>query len=157
MLTRAMIDRLSETPNTPRITWITVAIALTLTVGVGGWVNRDNIAVLLAPAKEATSVRSNAALQADEFFWHTFHSGAYDEISRVLEVLTASYLETPTDAVTAAHIAWFHNWRMAERARLSAIPERSRTIRFSRDDTSRRRLNSMRRTLELKDSSPAIP
>ncbi len=101
---------------------ITVAIALIVAVGLVGWMNRDSIAMLLAPAKEATSLRSNAALRADELFWDTFHSGAYDEISHVLEVLTAAYLETPTDAVTAAHIAWFHNWRMAERARLSAIP-----------------------------------
>jgi hypothetical protein len=34
-----------------------------------------------------------------------------------LETLTAAYLANPTDAVTAAHIAWLHNWRVAERAR----------------------------------------
>lgn len=118
MVTRTMINR----PDGAHINWILVTIALTLAVGLVGWLNRDSIAVLLAPAKEATSVRSNAALQADELFWRTLHSGAYDEISRALEVLTASYLETPTDAVTAAHIAWFHNWRMAERVRLLAIP-----------------------------------
>jgi len=104
------------------ISWIAVAIVLALVVGVVGCVNRSHIAVLLAPPKKATSLRSHAALQADDLFWHTFHSGAYEEIPRVLEVLTAAYLETPTDAVTAAHIAWFHNWRMAERSRLSAIP-----------------------------------
>lgn len=104
------------------ISWIAVAIVLALVVSVVGCVNRSHIAVLLAPPKKATSLRSHAALQADELFWRTFHSGAYEEIPQVLEVLTAAYLETPTDAVTAAHIAWFHNWRMAERARLSEIP-----------------------------------
>ena len=113
-----MINR----PGEARINWIAVAIVLALVVGVVGCVNRNHIAVLLAPPKTATSLRSHAALQADDLFWHTFHSGAYEEIPRVLEVLTAAYLETPTDAVTAAHIAWFHNWRMAERSRLSAIP-----------------------------------
>jgi hypothetical protein len=117
-----MINRRSGTPSRPRLTRIAVAIALTLAIGVAGWANRNRIAVLLAPTKTATSTRSNAALKADELFWRTFHSGAYDEIPRVLEVLTAAYLETPTDAVTAAHIAWLHNWRMAERARLSAVP-----------------------------------
>ncbi|OQW31222.1 MAG: hypothetical protein A4E19_20555 [Nitrospira sp. SG-bin1] len=104
------------------ISWIAVMITLALAAGVAGWVNRDDVAVLLAPSKKATSVRSLAALHADDLFWHTFHSGAYDEIPRVLEVLTAAYLQTPTDAVTAAHIAWLHNWRVAERARLSTIP-----------------------------------
>ncbi len=113
-----MINR----PDGAHINWIAVTIALVLVVGVVGWMNRDDIAALLAPSKKATSVRSHAALQADDLFWHTFHSGAYDEIPRVLEVLTAAYLETPTDAVTAAHIAWLHNWRIAERERLSTIP-----------------------------------
>ncbi|BCA53770.1 hypothetical protein W02_09100 [Nitrospira sp. KM1] len=101
---------------------IIVSIALALAVVAAGWANRNHIAVWLAPAKKATSIRGDAAIKADELFWQTFHSGAYDDIQRGLEALTAAYLETPTDAVTAAHIAWLHNWRMAERARLSAIP-----------------------------------
>jgi hypothetical protein len=36
--------------------------------------------------------------------------------------LTAAYLQTPTDAVTAAHIAWLHNWRNAERSRMASVP-----------------------------------
>jgi hypothetical protein len=117
-----MINRLSGTSDRRRITRIAVAIALVGAIGVTGWANRSIIAVWLAPTKKATTTRSNAALKADELFWHTFHTAAYDEIPRVLEGLTAAYFETPTDAVTAAHIAWFHNWRMAERARLSAVP-----------------------------------
>jgi hypothetical protein len=101
---------------------IVVALALALVIGIAAWSNRDRIAVMLAPAKKATSTRSESALRADELFWRTFHGGAYDEIPRVLALLTASYLETPSDAVTAAHIAWLHNWRMAERERLSSVP-----------------------------------
>ena len=118
-----MVDKPSGTASRSRLAKAAAAvIALALALGVAGWANRDRIAVALAPAKKAASTRSPAALKADELFWRTFHSGAYDEIPRVLEVLTAAYLETPNDAVTAAHIAWFHNWRMAERARVSAVP-----------------------------------
>jgi hypothetical protein len=104
------------------MTRIATVIAVALAISMAAWWNWDRIAVLLAPDKKATSTRSNAALQADELFWRTFHGGAYDEIPRVLEILTAAYLETPADSVTAAHIAWLHNWRMAERARLSKVP-----------------------------------
>src|SRR5262245_21209254 len=86
--------------------WIAVTIATVLAAGVAGWVYRDSIGVLLAPAKKATVTRSADADEADDVFWRTFHGAAYDEIPRVLEVLTAAYLDTPTDAVTAAHIAW---------------------------------------------------
>jgi hypothetical protein len=117
-----MSKTLNGTVRTHRIARIAVAIAVVLAIGFAGWANRDRIAVWLAPTKTATSTRSNVALKADELFWHTLHSGAYDDIPRVLEVLTAAYLEAPTDAVTAAHIAWLHNWRVAERDRLSTIP-----------------------------------
>ena len=117
-----MSKTLNGTASTLRITRIAVAIAVVLAIGLAGWANRDRIAVLLAPTKTATNTRSNVALKADELFWHTLHSGAYDDIPRVLEVLTAAYVEAPTDAVTAAHIAWLHNWRVAERDRLSTVP-----------------------------------
>ena len=48
--------------------------------------------------------------------------GEYENIQRSLDVLTAAYLETPNDAVTAAHIAWLHNWRVAERSRMNSVP-----------------------------------
>jgi hypothetical protein len=106
----------------PRVTRIVVGLTVAVAIGMAAWANRDEIAVRLAPRKEAASERSQAAVKADELFWRTFHSGAYDEIPRVLDALTAAYLETPTDAVTAGHIAWLHNWRMAERARLPQAP-----------------------------------
>jgi hypothetical protein len=69
-----------------------------------------------ASAEDAAS-RSAAAKQADDVFWSTFHGGGYDEIGRALDVETAAYLATPTDAVTAAHVGWLHMWRLGERAR----------------------------------------
>ena len=117
-----MINKLGGTLSRARITRVAVAMGLALAIGVAGWANRDRIAVSLAPTKKTAATRSSAAVKADELFWHTLHGGAYHEIPRVLEVLTAAYLEAPTDAVTAAHIAWLHNWRMVEAARLSAVP-----------------------------------
>jgi hypothetical protein len=104
-----------------RRTWITAAVVLLLIIGGAAWASRNAIAVWLAPEKKAAVTRSTAAVKADELFWRTFHGGAYDEIPRALDVLTAAYLETPNDAVTAAHIAWLHNWRIAERARMPTV------------------------------------
>jgi len=80
------------------------------------------IAIRLAPKKRAATVRAAAALTADSLFWRTLHSADYDGIPRAAEALTAAYLATPTDAGTAAHLAWLHNWRMAERARRDSVP-----------------------------------
>jgi hypothetical protein len=98
-----------------------VAIVLVLLiVGGGVWALWDRIAVIAAPKKEAVASRSEAATKADEIFWHTFHNGEYDQIENALQALTAAYLQTPNDAKTAAHIAWLHNWRIAERARMDS-------------------------------------
>ena len=100
---------------------IAIILAL-LVVGVASCALRDPIAVMAAPKKEAIASRSEAASKADDVFWNTFHNGEYDRIQNALEALTAAYLETPNDAKTAAHIAWSHNWRMAERARMDSPP-----------------------------------
>ena len=100
-----------------------IAIILAfLVVGIVGWAFRDRLALMVAPNKEAITSRSEAASKADDLFWETFHNGEYDEIWRALDVLTSAYLRTPNDAKTAAHIAWLHNWRVAERARMDSIP-----------------------------------
>jgi hypothetical protein len=93
-----------------------------LAIGLGVWAMWDRIAVMTAPQKEAVTTRSEAATKADELFWATFHGGNYDGIEPALAALTAAYLETPGDAKTAGHIAWSHNWRMAERSRLTSFP-----------------------------------
>jgi hypothetical protein len=103
-------------------TFLVIVIILIIAVGAVVLTNTDRIAVQLAPKKQAAKSRSETAIKADELFWQTFHNGEYEKIPRALEVLTAAYLETPTDAVTAAHIAWLHNWRMAERARMDSVP-----------------------------------
>jgi hypothetical protein len=97
-------------------------LLIALLMGIGVWVLWDRIAVLAAPKKQAISTRGEVASKADEVFWETFHNGQYTHIQAALEVLTAAYLRTPNDAKTAAHIAWLHNWRIAERARMDAIP-----------------------------------
>jgi hypothetical protein len=80
------------------------------------------IAIRAAPEKTAISQRTSAALAADEMFWETFHAGRYQEIPLVLEKLKRAYLAEPRDALTAAHIAFLHIWRIAERARMSEVP-----------------------------------
>jgi tetratricopeptide (TPR) repeat protein len=100
---------------------IGVLLALIL-IGLVAWAAWSRIAIQLAPKKQAAKTRSEAALKADELFWQTFHNGEYDRIPNALEVLTAAYLQTPNDAVTAAHIAWLHNWRVSERARKDTVP-----------------------------------
>jgi hypothetical protein len=76
-------------------------------------------AVHTAPRKQATTHRTAAAIQADEVFWRTFHGGAYEDIPQALDIVTAAYLQDPSDAVTAAHVGWLHMWRVAERSRLA--------------------------------------
>jgi hypothetical protein len=97
-------------------------VVVLLAVGLGVWAFWSQIAVMTAPKKEAAVARSAAATQADDLFWKTVHGGDYDGIQRALEALTAAYLQTPGDAKTAGHIAWAHNWRSAERARMNSVP-----------------------------------
>jgi hypothetical protein len=107
--------------NTTRV-GIVLVVVLAFAIGALALANTGRIAVALAPKKQAAQTRSAAAEKADELFWQTFHGGEYDKIPQALNALTAAYLETPTDAVTAAHIAWLHNWRNAERARMDSVP-----------------------------------
>ncbi len=105
--------------------WLAVVIALAVVVGTLVWIGWTRIAVQLAPGKRAATSRTEAATKADELFWQTFHNGEYEKIQPALEVLTAAYLQTPSDATTAAHIGWLHIWRMSERARLNPVPATS--------------------------------
>jgi hypothetical protein len=104
-----------------------LVIVTVLAIGISAlvWSNWDRIAVLLAPRKKAATSRSEAATKADDLFWQTFHNGEYEKIQPALELLTAAYLQTPSDAKTAAHIGWLHLWRMSERARLDSVPATS--------------------------------
>jgi hypothetical protein len=79
-------------------------------------------AVQLAPTKQASSPRNDAAIQADELFWKILHAGEYERIPDALSASTAAYLENPGDSVTASHIGFLHIWRLAERSRLGSVP-----------------------------------
>jgi hypothetical protein len=117
---------MSTTPNeAKRHPLIAVAIAtlLALTlISTVAWANWNWIVVQFAPKKQAAITRSEAALKADELFWQTFHNGEYEKIANTLEALIGTYVQTPNDSVTAAHIAWLHNWRISERARMESVP-----------------------------------
>ena len=76
------------------------------------------LAVWSAPEKTPNAQRTPAAARADEIFWRTLHSGAYERIPESLVALKAAYLANPNDPVTAAHIGFLHIWRLTERARL---------------------------------------
>lgn len=101
-----------------------VAVAAALIAGAAAWYGRASIAVWLAPGKTPSTQMSEAAKAANGKFWNAFHGGRYDDIDAVLEALTAAYLENPRDAETAAHIAFSHNWKLSEAARLDKTSAR---------------------------------
>lgn len=82
----------------------------------------STLAISTAPAKPASTQRSELAKQADALFWQVLHGGRYQDIGRALEVHTAAYLQDPGDALTAAHTGWLHIWRLAESSRLAQVP-----------------------------------
>jgi hypothetical protein len=102
--------------------WLVIVLVLAVGIGALVWTIWPRFAVRLAPRKQPATSRSEAATRADDLFWQTFHNGKYEEIQPALEALTAAYLQTPSDAKTAAHIGWLHVWRISEAARLSSIP-----------------------------------
>lgn len=79
------------------------------------------IAIQSAPKKVASTTRKPLSNHADELFWRTLHEGNYDGIPEVLFKLKAAYVEDPNDWQIAAHIAWTHLWRLAERRRFAKI------------------------------------
>ncbi|KNZ33221.1 MAG: hypothetical protein AD742_08150 [Methylibium sp. NZG] len=79
------------------------------------------MAVQTAPVKPASAARSEAALRADTLFWKTLHDGDYDGIPRAMQAVKGAYLQTPGDAVTAAHVGFLHIWRLAESARQESL------------------------------------
>lgn len=98
--------------------WFGVLVVL---VGIVAAINYPSIVIQLAPKKQVTTTRSEAALKADELFWQVLHGGEYERIPDVLAALTAAYLQDPNDAVTAAHIGFMHMWRVTERSRLNTL------------------------------------
>src|SRR4051794_13166090 len=105
-----------------RILWIIAALVLAGVIIVAAQSNYGRIAVLLAPAKIAASTRTANAIAADTVFWQTLHGGVYEQLPNAIEALTRAYVETPQDAITAAHLGWLHLWRVSEAARLDSMP-----------------------------------
>jgi hypothetical protein len=93
-------------------------LPLALVAALAAAAGCGTLAVWLAPAKQPSAERTAQAARADEVFWRTLHTGDYEGIPGALTALTGAYLADPRDAVTAAHIAWLHFWRLAERSRL---------------------------------------
>ncbi len=98
-----------------------VVAFIALVAGFFGWRERGTIAVWLAPGK-TPATQTEKAKAANAKFWDAFHGGRYGEVDDVIEALTAAYLENPRDAETAAHIAFSHNWKLTEAARLDTLP-----------------------------------
>src|SRR5712692_760570 len=96
--------------------YIGIGVAVALLAGCA------RLAVWSAPAKAPSLERTAAARSADDLFWRTLHGGDYDKTPAALTALQAAYLDSPNDAVTAAHIGWVHVWRLGERARLDPVP-----------------------------------
>ena len=79
------------------------------------------MAVQTAPAKTAAAARSESAQRADALFWQTLHSGDYDGIPKAMQAVKGAYLQTPSDATSAAHVGFLHIWRLAESARIGTL------------------------------------
>ena len=77
---------------------------------------------MVGPTKRNPRRLSSFAIAADSVFWRTLRDGAYDQIPRAMALLKAAYLQNPRDPETAAHVGFLHAWRLAERARLAAVP-----------------------------------
>jgi len=41
----------------------------------------------------------------DAFFCNPFHRGDHDKVPQALELMTAAYLDNPSDALTAVHVS----------------------------------------------------
>jgi hypothetical protein len=76
----------------------------------------------IATAQVSPTPRIPLAITADSLFWQAFRAGDYDQARRIMRLLKAAYLQTPTDHRTAALIGYLHAWQLAERSRLDTVP-----------------------------------
>ena len=56
--------------------------------------------------------------RAQQVFWTHLHSGNYDALPEVLEILMAAYLENPNDPQITLLLAHSHLWTIAESSRI---------------------------------------
>jgi hypothetical protein len=109
---------MKKSPLIDRLLKLRLPVALTIATTLGSLA----AGVAMAQSADTGPARQPAALQADELFWQTFHSGDYAHIQPALEAATGAYLQNPSDAVSAAHVGWLHMWRVAESSRLEQRP-----------------------------------
>lgn len=81
----------------------------------------EKIALMTTAKKKPIASHSKLAELAEKDFWDTLHSGQYQNIPNVTELLTAAYLENPNDPKLAAHLGFIHIWKITERAREKPI------------------------------------
>lgn len=79
------------------------------------------LAIRSAQPKEPRASTTPLARVAVERFWASFREARYEGLPEVRRLLTAAYLETPTDPRLALLLAHAHLWSVAERARLGRL------------------------------------
>ena len=80
------------------------------------------IAIKSTAKKEPKISTTPLAVKAKAQFWETLHNGEYTKIPQTTELLTAAYLENPTDPELAAYLGFEHAWNFTERNRNQTLP-----------------------------------
>lgn len=81
----------------------------------------ESIAISTTPQKKPAISSTQTAKVAENTFWKTLHSGRYEDLPNATRLMTAAYLETPTDPTLAAHLGFLHIWKITERARYQPV------------------------------------
>lgn len=79
------------------------------------------LAVMFTKGKQISYHQSELSLEANKYFWENFHKGNYDSLETIINKLTQSYIENPSDLRTAAHLGFAHIWALAERQRIENL------------------------------------
>lgn len=94
-----------------RLSFITLSLILFNLAGC------EQVALMSTPPKQPKPSKNKIATQAKKTFWHSLHSGLYQDIPKTNYLLTAAYLENPNDPQLAAYLGFIHIWNITERAR----------------------------------------
>jgi len=82
----------------------------------------NSVDTITVTKKEAVWTQSLRSTEANEYFWEQFHEGNYDSIPKILDTLTAAYLDNPSDIRTVDHLAFTHMWALSERRNSDHAP-----------------------------------
>ncbi|PZF72706.1 hypothetical protein [Taibaiella soli] len=77
-----------------------------------------DIAVSTTETKKPVFTQTEAAKDANRFFWDNFHAGNYDSIPVMTQKLCSALAANPNDLITTAHLGFTHVWAISERQRL---------------------------------------